>query len=413
MDKNIINIASAKAAEAMDFYGIKHNDTEEANFNKVLEAMMAAKIGDRHLHSTTGYGYDDTGRDALEEIYAKVLGTEAALMRQQIVSGTHAISLALMGNLLPGDELLYVGSPYDTLHKVIGHTQKVPGSMTEMGIEYREVDFDYNAPNPQTVVDAIKANTKIVALQRSKGYNWRASLSIAVLADLISAVKKAYPSVIVFVDNCYGEFVETKEPPKVGADLIAGSLIKNPGGGLAPCGGYVAGKADLVERAAARLTSPGIGKEIGPSLMDQRLYYQGLFMAPSVVGEALRGAVFAACLWHELGFKVLPHYEENRTDIIQAIELKEKERLLAFCRGIQKYAPIDSYVTPMPWDMPGYTSQVIMAAGTFVQGSSIELSADAPVKEPYIVYFQGGLNRYHAKTAVSRTAKDMLEAGLI
>ncbi|MDD2568479.1 MAG: methionine gamma-lyase family protein, partial [Clostridia bacterium] len=280
-------------------------------------------------------------------------------------------------------------------------------------IEYREVDFDYNAPNPQTVVDAIKANTKIVALQRSKGYNWRASLSIAVLADLISAVKKAYPSVIVFVDNCYGEFVETKEPPEVGADLIAGSLIKNPGGGLAPCGGYVAGKADLVERAAARLTSPGIGKEIGPSLMDQRLYYQGLFMAPSVVGEALRGAVFAACLWHELGFKVLPHYEENRTDIIQAIELKEKERLLAFCRGIQKYAPIDSYVTPMPWDMPGYTSQVIMAAGTFVQGSSIELSADAPVKEPYIVYFQGGLNRYHAKTAVSRTAKDMLEAGLI
>lgn len=414
IDNNKLDKLIEQAACKMQEFGVKRAVVEEANFAKVLAAFRECRVSEINLKTTSGYGYGDVGRDTLEQIYAHVFRGEAALMRQQIVSGTHAIALALMSNLLPGDELVYVGTPYDTLHKAIGDLGDEPGSLIEMGVKYREIDFDFEKFDLQQIADGIDENSKILAIQRSKGYNWRKSLSVAEIGEIIKAAKAACPEVIVFVDNCYGEFVEDKEPLEVGADYMAGSLIKNPGGGLAPCGGYIVGRADLVDRAAARLTCPGIAKEVGASLGDQRLFYQGLYMAPQIVGEALRSAVFAAALMEELGFTVLPAADDERSDIIQGIKWGREDLLLAFCQGIQKYSPVDSFVTPLPWDMPGYTSQVIMAAGTFVAGASIELSCDAPVVPPdYNLYFQGGLSRYHGKVAIGNTVRDMLEKCLI
>ena len=408
IDQTTIDKAAAQAEQAMQQFALAYAPVAEKNFAKVLDAMRAAKISENHLQGSTGYGYGDVGRDALEAVFAQVMGAEACLLRQQIVSGTHAITLALLGNLLPGDELLYVGRPYDTLCKVIGLQGETPGSLLESGVQYREVDFDFAKPNPAQIVAALQPQTKILALQRSRGYAWRPALSLGLLAEIIKAVHQARPEIIVFVDNCYGEFVCEQEPTELGADLIAGSLIKNPGGGIAPGGGYVAGRADLVERAAARLTAPGIGAEVGSSLLGQRV-----FMAPLVVQEALCGAVFTAAMFEALGFAASPSSTETRSDIVEAICLEKPELLLAFCQGIQKYSPVDSYVRPEPWDMPGYTDQVVMASGAFVSGSSIELSADAPMRPPYIAYFQGGLNRWHAKLAVCRTLQECWQAGLM
>ena len=405
--------AEQKAEQAMQQFALQYAPLAEQNFAKVLDAMRHAKISENHLQGSTGYGYGDVGRDALETVFAEVLGAEACLLRQQIVSGTHAITLALLGNLRPGEELLYVGTPYDTLGKVIGLQGEAAGSLLESGALYREVDFNFNQPDVNTIISALQPQTKILALQRSRGYAWRPALSQELLKQIIAAVHQQQPEVIVFIDNCYGEFVYAEEPTAWGADLIAGSLIKNPGGGIAPSGGYVAGRQNLVDRAAARLTAPGIGAEVGSSLLAQRIFYQGLFMAPLVVQEALCGAEFTAAIFTELGFAVSPRPEDRRSDIVEAIQLDKPERLLAFCQGIQKYSPVDSYVRPEPWDMPGYTDQVVMASGAFVSGSSIELSADAPLRPPYIAYFQGGLNRWHAKIAVTRTLQDMLAADLL
>lgn len=406
--------AAAEAAEAaMQEFALRYAPVAEQNFARVLDAMRAHKISENHLRDSTGYGYGDVGRDTLEQVFADVLGAESCLLRQQIVSGTHAISLALLGNLLPGDELLYVGTPYDTLQKIIGLQGYAPGSLLEMGGKYREVEVDFNTLNAEEIAAAVRPETKILAFQRSRGYAWRPALSLDILCEIIAAVKKQHPNVIIFVDNCYGEFVTTREPMSVGADLIAGSLIKNPGGGIAPCGGYIAGRADLVERAACRLTAPGIGSEVGCSLLASRVFYQGLYLAPLTVQEALCGAEFTAAFCRELGYKVLPEVGSERSDIVESIEFGNPEQLIAFCQGIQKYSPVDSYARPEPWDMPGYTDQVIMASGSFVSGSSIELSADAPIRPPYIAYFQGGLNRWHAKIAVTRTFADMAEAGLL
>ncbi len=416
MERMSITEAAALAEETMQEFSLRHAAVAEKNFAKVLDAMRAAHISENHMKGSTGYGYGDVGRDALEEVYASVLGAESCLLRQQIVSGTHAISLALLANLLPGEELLYVGSPYDTLQKIIGLQGETPGSLLESGALYREVDVNFNALSDgvqvRKIVDAIGPKTKILAFQRSRGYAWRPALNMDVLRDIIAAVRQRYPEIIVFVDNCYGEFVSDVEPLEVGADIIAGSLIKNPGGGIAPCGGYVAGRSDLVERAAARLTAPGIGAEVGCSLMPQRVFYQGLFLAPQIVSEALCGAVFTAAMLENLGFQVSPRPRDVRSDIVEAIQFGRRDLLLEFCRGIQKYSAVDSYARPDPWDMPGYTDQVIMASGSFVSGSSIEISADAPVREPYIAYFQGGLSRFHAKIAVCRTMQDMQDAGL-
>ncbi|ATW24251.1 aminotransferase class I/II-fold pyridoxal phosphate-dependent enzyme [Candidatus Formimonas warabiya] len=384
------------------------------NLNKVLTAFRRAKVSDLHLQSSTGYGYNDIGRDGLEDIYAEIFRGEEALVRHHIISGTHAIALCYFGNLFPGDELLAVGRPYDTLHKVIGTEKKEPGTLRELGVKYREFPLEENGTvNIDALVQTITPATRILSLQRSKGYQWRASLTIEEIEKITLTVKKRWPKVIIFVDNCYGEFVEEREPLEAGADLIAGSLIKNPGGGIAPGGGYIVGRRDWVTRAAARLTAPGIGKEIGPSLGNNRLLYQGLFYAPHIVGEALSGAVYAAALCSALGLEVLPEPSGMRTDIIQAIKLKKRERVIAFCRGIQRYSPVDSHVSPEPWDMPGYDDQVIMAAGAFVQGSSIELSADAPMRKPFIVYMQGGTSRHHVRLAVTETMREMLEGGLL
>lgn len=402
-----------KANEVVNHQREQVEAITEKNTQKVLNAFRANKISEQHLKATTGYGYDDMGRDGLEAVYADIFQTEDALVRQQIVSGTHAISLAYFGNLRPGDELLAIGRPYDTLQKVIGYEEEVPGSLKERGILYREFPIDYDHIDTSAIIAAISPKTKMITMQRSKGYEWRPSLDMKQMQKIIAAIKEAYPGIIIFVDNCYGELVEEVEPTQIGADLVAGSLIKNLGGGLTPTGGYLAGKKTLVENAAYFLNVPGGGKEVGCSLIENRLYYQGLFLAPGIVGEALLGAIYAAAFWQTLGYEVCPLPEEKRTDIIQAIKLNDRDKLLAFCRGIQKYAPIDSFVTPEPWDMPGYSHPIIMAAGAFVQGASIELSADAPVIPPYQVFFQGGLNRYHVKIAIEQTAKDMIEQGLL
>lgn len=386
----------------------------EYNQCKVLHAMQKNHVSEACLLGTTGYGYNDIGRDTLEQVYADVFHTEDALVRPQITCGTHALALALMSNLRPGDELLSpVGKPYDTLEEVIG-IRPSKGSLAEYGITYRQVDllpdggFDYEG-----IRAAINEKTHLVTIQRSKGYQTRPTLSVERIGELIAFIKGIKPDVICMVDNCYGEFVQKTEPTDVGADMAVGSLIKNPGGGLAPIGGYIVGKKDCVENAAFRLTSPGLGKEVGASLGILSSFYQGFFLAPTVTAGALKGAVFAANLYEKLGYACVPDAKEERYDIIQAITFGKPEALIAFCEGIQAAAPVDSFVTPEPWDMPGYDSQVIMAAGAFVSGSSIELSADGPLKEPYAAYFQGGLTWPHAKFGMFRTLQALADKGLV
>ncbi len=388
--------------------------TAEYNQLKVIRAMQAHKVSAECFMGTTGYGYNDLGRDTLEEVYATCFHGEAALVRPQITCGTHALALALMSNLRPGDELLSpAGKPYDTLEEVIG-IRPSKGSLAEYGVTYRQVDllpggdFDYEA-----IAGAITEKTKLVAIQRSKGYQTRPTFSVAQIGELISFVNKIKPSLICMVDNCYGEFVEQREPLEAGADMIVGSLIKNPGGGLAPIGGYIAGKKECIENAAYRLTSPGLGKEVGASLGVIQSFYQGLFFAPTVVAAALKSAIFAANIYESLGFPVIPDGSESRHDIIQAVTLNSPEALIAFCKGIQAAAPVDSHVTPEPWDMPGYGDKVIMAAGAFIQGSSIELSADGPLRPPYAAYFQGGLTWPHGKLGILMSLQKLYESGLV
>lgn len=386
----------------------------EANQLKVIAAMQKNRVAANHFNLSTGYGYDDEGRDTLERVYADCFGAEAALVRPQITCGTHALALALGANLLPGDELLSpVGGPYDTLEEVIGIRESV-GSLKEYGVSYRQIDLLPDGSfDTDKICAAISKKTKLITIQRSKGYATRPSFSVAQIGELITLCKQCKPDVICMVDNCYGEFTELIEPVNVGADLMVGSLIKNPGGGLAPTGGYICGRADLIERCARRLTAPGLGREVGANLGLLTQFYQGFFLAPTVVSSAVKGAVFAANCYEKLGFHVIPGASEVRHDIIQAVELGSREGMIAFCKGIQAAAPVDSYVTPEPAPMPGYDSDVIMAAGAFVQGSSIELSADGPTRPPYAVYFQGGLTWYHAKLGILMSLQKMLEAGLI
>lgn len=382
----------------------------EINTQKVLSAFQKHRVAESYFSGTTGYGYDDIGRDKLEEIYADIFGTEDALVRIGFVNGTHAITCALFGALKPGDVLLSaVGAPYDTLLGVIGVSDKGPGSLKDWGVEYRQVDLLDNKPDLAGMARAASdPKVKAVLIQRSRGYATRASLSVDEIGEMCAVIKKANPNAAVLVDNCYGEFVEEREPTQMGADLVVGSLIKNPGGGLAPTGGYIAGRHDLVEGAAMRLSCPGIGKECGSTLGNNRLLYQGLFLAPHTVAQALKTAVFAARVMELLGYEVEPASDAVRHDIIQMIHMRQPEALKKFCRGIQLGAPVDSYVTPEPWDMPGYDNQVIMAAGAFIQGASIELSADAPMREPYTVYMQGGLTYESGKTGVLLAVEQLL-----
>lgn len=393
----------------------RHID-QVAEFNqaKVIAAMQKNRVNATHFNLSTGYGYDDEGRDNLERVYADCFGAEAALVRSQITCGTHALALALGANLLPGDELLSpVGGPYDTLEEVIG-IRPSPCSLKEYGVSYRQVDllpdggFDYDG-----IRAAINEKTRLITIQRSKGYATRPSYSVEEIGKLIAFCKECKPDVLCMVDNCYGEFVETQEPTNVGADMVVGSLIKNLGGGLAPTGGYVCGRKECIERCAYRLSAPGLGREVGANLGLLTSFYQGLFLAPTVVSSAVRGAVFAAGCYEKLGFRVVPGSGETRRDIIQAVELGSREAMVAFCKGIQSAAPVDSYVTPEPWAMPGYESEVIMAAGAFVQGASIELSADGPIRPPYAVYFQGGLTWFHAKLGILMSIQKLLDAGII
>ena len=393
----------------------RHID-QVAEFNqaKVIAAMQKNRVNATHFNLSTGYGYDDEGRDNLERVYADCFGAEAALVRPQITCGTHALALALGANLLPGDELLSpVGGPYDTLEEVIG-IRPSPCSLKEYGVSYRQVDllpdggFDYDGLRA-----AINEKTRLITIQRSKGYATRPSYSVEEIGKLIAFCKECKPDVLCMVDNCYGEFVETQEPTNVGADMVVGSLIKNLGGGLAPTGGYICGRKSCIERCAYRLSAPGLGREVGANLGLLTSFYQGLFLAPTVVSSAVRGAVFAAGCYEKLGFRVVPGSGETRRDIIQAVELGSREAMVAFCKGIQSAAPVDSYVTPEPWAMPGYESEVIMAAGAFVQGASIELSADGPIRPPYAVYFQGGLTWFHAKLGILMSIQKLLDAGII
>ncbi|NLL79975.1 MAG: hypothetical protein GX234_09340 [Clostridiales bacterium] len=397
----------------------------EYNQMKVVAAMQKNKVGEACLYGTTGYGYNDIGRDTLEAVYASIFHTEDALVRPQITCGTHALALALMSNLRPGD-MLYspVGKPYDTLEEVIGIRDekgsspdgRSTGSLKEYGISYRQTDLlsdgSFDFPAIEKVLSE-EPTIRLVTIQRSKGYQTRPTLSVNRIGELISFIKERRPDILCMVDNCYGEFVETKEPSEVGADMVVGSLIKNPGGGLAPIGGYIAGTKKCVQNAAFRLTSPGLGKEVGASLGVLSSFFQGLFLAPTVSAGALKGAIFAANLYERLGYRVVPNGSESRHDIIQAVEFGNPEGVIAFCEGIQAAAPVDSYVTPEPWDMPGYDNQVIMAAGAFVSGSSIELSADGPITPPYAVYFQGGLTWQHAKFGILKTLQSLVDKGII
>ena len=386
----------------------------EYNQAKVLAAFQKNKVAAMHFNLSSGYGYDDAGRDTLEQVYADVFHAESALVRPQISCGTHALALALGANLLPGDELLSpVGAPYDTMEEVIG-IRPSTGSLKEYGVTYAQVDllpdggFDYEG-----IRRAINDKTKLITIQRSKGYATRPSFSVEDIGKLIAFCKECKPDVLCMVDNCYGELVEMMEPTDVGADMVVGSLIKNLGGGLAPTGGYIVGKKECIDRCAYRLTAPGLGREVGANLGLMTSFYEGLFMAPSTVASALKGAVFAAACYEKLGFRVVPSSTEVRRDIIQAVELGSREGMVAFCKGIQSAAPVDSFATPEPWAMPGYDSDVIMAAGAFVQGATSELSADGPIREPYAVYFQGGLTWYHAKLGILMSVQKMLDADLI
>lgn len=386
----------------------------EYNQMKVIKAMQDEKVAEMHLSGTTGYGYNDDGRDTLEKIYSDIFKTEDALVRPQIICGTHALNVALSSNLRPGDELLSpVGKPYDTMDEIIG-IRPSKGSLAEYGITYAQVDllpdggFDYEG-----IKNAINERTKLVTIQRSKGYASRPTLSVERIGELISFIKSIKPDVICMVDNCYGEFVEKSEPTQVGADLIAGSMIKNAGGGIATTGGYIAGRKDLVEKCAYRLTTPGLGSEVGATIGMNRQLYMGLFFAPHTVGEALKSAVYISALYESFGYDVTPRYNEIRHDIVQSLGLENAESLVAFCQGIQSGSPIDSYLLPEPWDMPGYDSKVVMAAGAFTLGSSIELSADAPIREPYYAWIQGGLNFHSAKLCALLAAQQMEDKGLL
>lgn len=390
------------------------DEIAEYNQLKVVHAMQEARVNAECFNYVSGYGYNDFGRDTLEQVYANIFHTEDALVRPQITCGTHALAIALAANLRPGDEMISIaGKPYDTLEEVIG-IRESKGSLKEYGVTYRQVDllpdgsFDFAA-----IEKTVQPDTKLVTIQRSKGYQTRPSFSVAQIGEAIRFVKEQFPNVIVMVDNCYGEFVELQEPSDVGADMVVGSLIKNPGGGLAPIGGYIAGRKDLIENCAFRLTSPGLGKEVGATLGVTKDFYQGLFLAPTVVKGAVKGAIFASAIYETLGYHVIPGKDEERHDIIQAVEFGTPEGVIAFCQGIQAAAPVDSYVTPEPWAMPGYDSDVIMAAGAFVQGSSIELSADAPIKPPYAVYFQGGLTWEHAKFGILMTLEKLVQKGIV
>ncbi|MFB7813800.1 aminotransferase class I/II-fold pyridoxal phosphate-dependent enzyme [Paenibacillus chitinolyticus] len=389
--------------------------TIDHNQWKVVAAFQNQGISDYHFASSTGYGYNDRGRELLDLVYAEVFGAEAALVRPHFVSGTHTIGTALFGVLRPGDELVYItGKPYDTLHKVIGKPGDGTGSLQDFGIGYREVPLLGDGSLDEAGIRAaITPKTKVIGIQRSRGYDWRASFTVAAIGDMVKLVKSIRSDLIVFVDNCYGEFTERLEPNEVGADLIAGSLIKNPGGGLAASGGYIAGRKELVELAAYRLTAPGIGGEVGAMLGTTRSLYQGLFLAPHLVGQAVKGSVVAAAVFEQLGFKTRPRPEDPRTDLIQAIEFTSAEHLITFVQGVQRASAVDAHVTPEPWDMPGYEHPVIMAAGTFIQGGSLELSADAPIREPYIAYMQGGLTYSHCKLGVLTALQHMKERGLL
>lgn len=411
--KEVLDYGSNIESGLSERFGVI-DEIAEYNQLKVILAMQKNRVNEACFNYASGYGYSDQGRDTLEAVYASVFHTESALVRPQITCGTHALSLALSANLRPGDELLSpVGKPYDTLEEVIG-IRPSDGSLAEYGVTYSQVDlledgtFDY-----ENIQKAIHDKTKLITIQRSKGYQTRPSFSVKQIGELIAFVKGIKPDVICMVDNCYGEFVETIEPSDVGADLVVGSLIKNPGGGLAPIGGYIAGKKELIDYCGYRLTSPGLGKEVGASLGVMQSFYQGLFLAPTVVASALKGAIFSACIYESLGYGVVPDSRESRHDIIQAVELGTPEGVIAFCQGIQAAAPVDSYVSPEPWAMPGYDSDVIMAAGAFVQGSSIELSADGPIKPPYAVYFQGGLTWPHAKLGILMSLEYMARKGLV
>lgn len=385
-------------------------DVAEANTLKVLDAMRECRVSDAHFNTTTGYAYDDIGRGKLEELYAKVFGAERALVRTQFVSGTHALATVLFGILRPGDELVSLtGKPYDTMQTVIGYDHLSAGSLKEFGILYNELPMIDGRVDLDGIKRVISEKTKMVEIQRSRGYSMRNPLSVEDIRVITDEVHRIKPDCICFVDNCYGEFVDKLEPTQAGADIMAGSLIKNPGGGIAPAGGYIAGKDELVELASYRLTAPGMGDELGASLANNRLLFQGLFLAPHVVAQAIKGALFAAGMFAKLGYKTLPLPTDIRGDIIQAIELGSAEKLIAFCGGIQKYSPVDSYAAPEPWDMPGYADKIIMAAGTFVQGASIEFSADGPMRAPYNVYLQGALTFEHALIGIMGAAQAVLD----
>jgi cystathionine beta-lyase family protein involved in aluminum resistance len=382
---------------------------------KVISAFQKHRVSDYHFNSSTGYGYNDRGREVLDLVYAEVFGAEAALVRPHFASGTHTISTALFGVLRPGDELLYItGTPYDTLHKVIGEPEDGKGSLLDWGVHYAEVALMPDGqPNWSGIKAGISKQTKVIGIQRSRGYDWRASFTVDQIEEMVRFVKDINPNLIVFVDNCYGEFTELTEPTQVGVDLMAGSLIKNPGGGIADTGGYIVGKQKYVELAAYRLTAPGIGGDVGAMLGATRRMFQGLFLAPHMVGQALKGSIFAAAMFEELGFMTQPRWDESRSDLIQAIQFTSAEHLIAFVQGVQKASAVDAHVVPEPWDMPGYEHPVIMAAGTFIQGGSLELSADAPIREPYIAYMQGGLTYSHAKLGVIYAIEHIFAKGLL
>lgn len=396
-----------QAMENCRKYFQRPDEIAEINTLKILDAMRKVKVSDVHFNTSSGYAYDDIGRSKIEELYAEVFKGEAALVRTQFVSGTHALSTVLYGILRPGDEMIYVtGAPYDTMQTVIGYTREVPGSLKEFGIKYQEVALDEQGKvDFDGIRKTVSAKTKMIVIQRSCGYTMRPTLTVDEIGEVCALVKSINPDCICYVDNCYGEFTDTREPLEVGADIIAGSLIKNPGGGLALTGGYIVGKKELIELASYRMTVPGMGGELGASLVNNRMLFQGLFLAPHVVNQAIKAAIFAAELFSLMGYKTLPLASTPRQDIIQVVELGTREKLVAFCQGIQKYSPVDSFAVPEPWDMPGYEDQVIMAAGTFVQGASIELSADGPTREPYNVYFQGALTFEHAAVAITGAAQ--------
>ena len=403
--QKIVDLKQEVLAKSQELFARVDGIAEE-NTLKVLDAMRECKVSDAHFNTTSGYAYDDIGRGKLEELYAKIFGAERALVRTQFVSGTHALATVLFGILRPGDELVSLtGKPYDTMQTVIGYDNPSPGSLKEFGVLYNELPMIDGKVDMDGIKKVITDKTKMVEIQRSRGYSMRNPLSIEDIKAICAEVHRLKPDCVCFVDNCYGEFVDTLEPTQVGADIMAGSLIKNPGGGIAPTGGYIVGKDKLVELASYRLTAPGMGDELGASLANNRLLFQGLFLAPHVVAQSIKGAIFAAGMFARLGYKTLPLPTDVRGDIIQAIELGTAEKMVAFCGGIQKYSPVDSYAAPEPWDMPGYADQIIMAAGTFVQGASIEFSADGPMRAPYNVYLQGGLTFEHAVIGIMGAAQ--------